>query len=289
MNLKKIIKILIFAAALTVAISSAISFVSAEESSGGVEVYVTVSCDSTLLVPCKSISVTDRDGDGKVTVNDALIQIHEQDHTNGKDGYSADVSNGYTITSLWGIKNGILGFRVNELVSTDLNDELNVGDHIHAYAISYVNTEDDAEQTVCYGYFDETHVNVDKYKSATLKLSGSLLNSNREYDVSTLPYVIVTVNGELTNYRTDENGMVTIPFDETGEYVISVKSSDPRLVYPVCIVNVENPTDYTVLVTCIGLSIVAVSGLAVYFIRRIVNGKENKKEAPKTFGEDQKQ
>ena len=50
----------------------------------------------------------------------------------------------------------------------------------------------------------------------------------------------ILIDGKETAYKTDENGKVTVTFDNAGEHVVSAKAADGIIVPPACKVNVTS-------------------------------------------------
>ena len=96
---------LIMALVLVLTLTAALFTVAA--SADGVTVYVTVS-NGTLMLTSRAVSVTDVDGDGALTINDALVLAHDAAYEGGSAaGYaSATGTYGLAITKLWGVENG---------------------------------------------------------------------------------------------------------------------------------------------------------------------------------------
>ena len=93
------------AAALAMAFSAVAVNTYAEDET---KVYVTISdCNSALVLTQEPVNVTDIDGDGKLTVNDALYIAHENNYEGGAAaGYKTSVGQfGLGLDVLWGKEN----------------------------------------------------------------------------------------------------------------------------------------------------------------------------------------
>ena len=113
----------ILSAALTAGILTAA--VSADELSA--QIYVTIADENgKLAVVNEAIEVTDVNGDGKLTVEEALYCAHEEKYTGDTAGFETGVGDyGTYINTLWGVSNGgSYGYYVNNTVAMSLDDFL---------------------------------------------------------------------------------------------------------------------------------------------------------------------
>ena len=125
----------LISSALTVLIMlAAVCVFTVSASEAKTDVYVTVTNGSPVLIREK-VSVTDADGDGRLTVNDALILAHDAKYEGGSAaGYGSSKSEwGLSMTKLWGVENGgSYGYFVNNAPSDSLADEVKNGDSVAA-------------------------------------------------------------------------------------------------------------------------------------------------------------
>ena len=88
-----------------------------------------VTVSSGTGVYTETLNLTDADGDGALTINDALILFHDAAYEGGAAaGYGSAVSQyGLGITKLWGIENGSsYGYYVNDAAAFNLSDETRI-------------------------------------------------------------------------------------------------------------------------------------------------------------------
>lgn len=203
------------------------------------DVYVTIS-DGTGALPVaqEKITVTDIDADGALTINDVLYVAHEEKFDGGAEaGYaSAETDYGLSLSKLWGIENGgSYGYCVNNVSAMSLRDGVADGDYVNAFVYSDLTAWSDV-----YSFFNvnSTEASVGDELSLTLSYAGY----DADWNPVTLPVsgAVITINGEKTDFTTDENGNVTIKLDEAGECVISAVSDAQTLVPPVCKVTVAS-------------------------------------------------
>lgn len=199
-------------------------------------VYVSISDDTgALVLTYAPVTVTDADGDGQLTICDALMLAHAAHHPEGAAAFLAeDTEWGKSLYVLWGVDNGgSYGYMLNDMSPLSLLDTVKDGDHVKAYAYTDLTAFSDT-----YAYFAApvAAAAVNAEVALTLYASG--------YDADWNPVVLpvagaaLTVNGEKTEFVTDENGNAMLTLAEAGVYTVSAVSETMTLVPPVCIVTV---------------------------------------------------
>jgi len=196
------------------------------------KVYVTVFDGSEVQLVWEEITVSDTDGDGALTVNDALFAAHEAKYDGGAAaGYASSATEyGISLNKLWGNENGgSLGYCVNNASAMSLSDPVKDGDLVYAYAYT-----DLAAWSDMYTYFDVTSVEAKKGDEITLTLSGAGFDA--DWNPVTLPIegAKITVDGKDTGVVTDAQGKAVIALDDTGVQIISALSDNAVIVPPVC-------------------------------------------------------
>ena len=223
------IKAMLITLALTLAVIVSCVCVSAD----GAKITVSIA-NGTLVLTEAAVDVTDIDGDGALTINDALIAAHTAYYTDGADGYAAANGDyGLAITKLWGVENGgSYGYYVNNAASMGLSDPVKDGDRL--YAFIYTDTTAFSDM---YTFFDKAAADVSE--------NGAGYDEN--WNPVTLPVegAVITVNGEKTAFVTDKDGKVSVKLDKAGKYTVTAVSDDKALVPAVCIVNVTESSPQT--------------------------------------------
>ncbi len=196
--------------------------------------FVTISDDQgKLVVANEAFDVTDADGDGIVSISDALYAAHEAKFEGGAAaGYEAgDVGYGLSLLRLWGIENGgSYGYYINNASPISLADAITDGDLICAYAYTDLETWSDT-----YSYFDIARaVNNGEL---TLTLNAIVFDADFNPVPTPVEGAVITIDGEITEFVTDSNGSVTITLGDAEEYLISAVSETMTLVPPVCTVS----------------------------------------------------
>lgn len=211
---------------------------------GSAVVYVTVT-DSTgaIVVAAESISVTDTDGDGALTVSDALYAAHEKFYAGGAAaGYETSVTQwGLGIQKMWGTANGgSYGYYVNNASAWSLTDPVTDGDYVAAFVYT-----DPVGWSDNYSYFDRFMAEADAAEGLTLTYSQA--GYDEAWNPVTLPVegAVITVDGKATAFTTDSQGKVTVKFDGNGSHIVSATVEGKNLVSPVCIVNVTGAPEAT--------------------------------------------
>jgi len=235
-------------------------------------VYVTIADkDGKLAVAEEAINLSDTDGDGELTITDALYLAHEAKYDGGAEaGYATSTTQyGLGMTKLWGEENGgSYGYYLNNASAYNLAEKLKDGDRITAFVYTDLSTWSD---TFC--YFDKSSVEGTEGDTVTLTLS------SLSWDYATNQNVIlpvanatVTVDGEATSVKTDSEGKATLELS-AGVHIISATSEEQTLVPPVCRVEAASLTpepeapnmDYTELYV-IGIVLGAAIATVVVFV-----------------------
>ena len=225
----------VLSAAAVIAAMGALS-ISAYADAEVAEVKVTV-CPGTGNVPVvyEDINVGDADGDGAITVNDALITVHNEKFEGGADaGYAtAEGDYGAMITKLWGIENGgAYGYYINNNMAYALTDPLNDGDRLNAYVYS-----DAVGYSDVYCFFGNGDTEIDASPDdEPLQLTLSGIGFDESWNTVVVPIVgaEITVDAIPTGFVTDDEGKVEIPLSafEDGVHLISAMSETQTLVPP---------------------------------------------------------
>ena len=210
--------------------------VNAETEGLSAKVNVTISNKGNLVVTQKEVVAKDIDGDDAITVNDVLYAAHKEYYSGGVAegyGYYVHESYGLSLGKLWGDNSGNFGYYVNDKAAWSLADPVNEGDYVNAFVYS-----DGTYYSDMYTFFDVKTASCVEGEKISLTLSGAGYDSS--WNPITVPVAdaTITLNGEETSYRTDENGMVDIVISDAGNYTISAISSTKILVPPVCVATV---------------------------------------------------
>ena len=187
------------------------------------------------------VTVTDRNGDGKFTYDEAMVAAHEAYYVEGKDGFELNASSGW-VTKLWGETGSSSYYQNNASFSELVNAQpIENGDDLSAFVYS------DPKCSDKYGFFDQSTVSVKTGEKLALNLQGTGYDEN--WSLITAPVnnaELITIDKEGAfhelNVTTDANGNATLSFDKAGTYVVSAYGSEDILVPPVCIVTVTDQT-----------------------------------------------
>ena len=205
------------------------------------QICVTIAdAQGKLAVVQQEITVTDADGDGALTINDALYLTHEQYYEGGAEaGYHSSVGTyGLAIDKLWGSENGgSYGYYVNHTAAMSLADPVKTGDYLDAFVYTDLTGWSDA-----YSWFDEAKKDVQAGEEITLTLSRA--GYDADWNPVTLPVenAVISVDGNATEFVTDAEGKVTITLTDAGSHQISASSAALTLVPPVSIITVAGET-----------------------------------------------
>ena len=203
--------IILFTAAL--AAQAAVCTAAAEESS--VKVRVTIGNAGELVLPCEEITVYDRDGDGKYTIDEALYAAHESAYEGGAAaGYATQNTDwGLSLKTLWGVTNGgSYGYAVNDVMSMGLTDQLHEGDYLSAYSF-----QDTTGFSDHYAYFDVRSLpDVKQGDTVTLKLTEIAYTPDWQQELKPVPNAAITIDGTETAFKTDADGKVDVRLEKEG-------------------------------------------------------------------------
>lgn len=118
----------------------------------GVDVFVSIASEGKLVYG-SYMSVIDMDGDGEMTVSDAIACAHLAGFEGGSEaGYAtAETEYGLSVTKLWGVENGgSYGFYLNNAYVDSLLAPLTEGDVVSAFSYADLTGWSDA-----FSYFDK--------------------------------------------------------------------------------------------------------------------------------------
>ena len=177
------------------------------------------------------VTVTDRNGDGEIKYDDAMIAVHKAYCEQGEAGF---VINGDWVTTLWGGTEGVGGFYRNNTLTATVNKEIiQNGDALTAF--SYADTADWSDK---YSFFDQSTVSVKTGETLTLNLKKQGYNEAATPANAALCTIDKTGAFQEMNVTTDDKGNATFSFDQAGTYVVSAYGNEDVLVPPVCVVTV---------------------------------------------------
>lgn len=268
--MKKVIAILMM---LVVVLSTLTLPVFANKDRAETSVYVSITDGENKLSYAK-VKVYDYGGDGEFSVNEALYYAHVWYYDGGASaGYlTTETSYGLTLIKLWGKENGTgFGYYVNDKPATGMEMSLKEGDHVHAFV--YTDTENFSDT---YSYFDKTYFQVKKDESVTLTLKAVTYDENWNPVSVPVTDAYVTLNGEKTDFRTNEKGEVTVTFEKGGKTLVGAVSDSMTLVQPSCLARVEGGfTLFGMLILLIAILVAFACFGAWYYIAK----KKKKNEA----------
>ena len=201
---------------------------------------IAVGKNNTLMAQVP-VTVTDRNGDGKFTYDEAMVAAHEAYYVEGKDGFELNASSGW-VTKLWGETGSSSYYQNNASFSELVNAQpIENGDDLSAFVYS------DPKCSDKYGFFDQSTVSVKTGEKLALNLQGTGYDEN--WSLITAPVnnaELITIDKEGAfhelNVTTDANGNATLSFGQAGTYVVSAYGNDDILVPPVCTVTVTDTT-----------------------------------------------
>ena len=226
--------------AVMVILSVSVLFTSAEETTA--DVYVTISSAGDITVAAEKLTVTDTNGDGALTITDALYTAHEKFYEGGaKEGYATGNTEwGLSLTKLWGVENGgsYVYYLNNDFASVfNLTTPIKSGDYVAAYSFADLKTWSDK-----YTYFDKY---VEDVKAGEVTLTLSKADFDQDWNAISLPLegAVITVDGKSTDIKTDAEGKAVVMLDTNGKHIVSAAYDTKTLVPPVYAATVTGGKD----------------------------------------------
>ena len=200
------------------------------EESAHVHVSI-VDAGGKAVLACQELPLRDADGDGELTVRDALLVAYDaQSDGSVQAEYAPEQAEDGRIEAMFfGESDDRIEIYVNHASVRDLFSPIADGDLLYAFVCG---NSDDA----LYCYFDVSHASVGGGESLTL----SLIAADPEEEGLPVAGAVIQIDGKDTAFRTDEDGKVTLQFDGSGSCVVSARKEGVTLVPPVCAVSVSN-------------------------------------------------
>ena len=199
-------------------------------------VYVTITDgQGAICLAYSEVEVSDVDGDGAITIYDALYCAHAANYADGAEAGFAAEDQGYgpSLTKLWGEENGgSYGYCVNNASAMSLADAVAEGDHVQAYA--YQDLEAWSDQ---FSYFELT--GDDGEGTYTLTLNTIAHDADWNPVVAPVAGATITLDGEDSDLVTGEDGSVSVTLPEARPYTVSAHCDEIVLVPPVIVLGAD--------------------------------------------------
>ncbi len=229
-------------------------------------VYVTISDEiGDLVLSYEAIGLGDFDGDGVLTVNDALIGAHRQKYESGENGYSfLKTENGLSVSKLWGAETGAYGYYINNAPVQSLTSPIQAGTHIQAFV--YTDTENFSDT---FAYFDQTVMTVTPNDTVTLTLFTVELDMNGKKITKPAENADILIGGEKIGVQTDKNGKASFTVENISDIIISASHDGITLVPPVCAVHVDTSAMLLAITVLAILAIIVIAVLTVIYLKNL--------------------
>lgn len=239
------------------------------QSEASAKVTVTISDgNGNTVISNETVAVSDNNGDGKLTLDEALYCAHKKAYRGDTDGYSSENgAYGIYMTKLWGDECGSYGYCVNDVPAMSLSDEIKNGDRIYAYVYSDTTAFSDS-----YSYFDFSEIIA--VKDVPFELTLYRISYDENFNTVILPVenALITVDGKITNFKTNEDGKVKIMLRGTKNCVISAVADDVLLVPPVCSVDYDEGISNTIIII-IAVCVIVLFAAIIFIRKKLLNEK----------------
>ncbi len=192
----------------------------------------------------KSVTVTDADKDGVLSLNEALLAAHKTYNT--EDGFATKNTDfGLQITKLWGEATEIVGICKNDTFTNAVNVEVVAKDD-KIVAFIY---QDKTTWTDKYTYFTEAEKTAQTGEAVDLTLN--ILGYASNLPAANVPLGTYSMaDGSFTelNVTTDANGKAAVSFAAPGTYYVGPKAEVGGVNYvpAICKVTVKSAIDTTI-------------------------------------------
>ena len=211
-----------------------------------IEVNVTIFDKGTLVVPNKTITVTDLDYSGDFNVDEVLFAAHEEFYEGGAAaGYaSSDLGYGLSITKLWGDTSDFFGYLNNNDWCWDLDDIVEENDYVVAFVYQDTTYYSDA-----YARFDQDGYTAlaETYANVALKKMGYDADWNTIWlDHGGATIKVYNENfEEIDSYEVTDNGDGTyaVKVKAVGEYTLVAYDNAAPIVPAICSLTVTENAD----------------------------------------------
>ena len=186
-----------------------------------IEAYVTIASGSALLKDKTGASAVDLKVElntkAEYTIDDILRAAHEQYAQGGAADYATATGDyGAYITKLWGVETANAGYYRNGSMAMGLTDKVDSGDRIEA--MIYENAYPDTE---AYAAFDQAALETDDETAFQVTLKEATFDESYNMVMVPCQGATITVDGEATEFVTDEEGKATVTIAAAGEHVLS--------------------------------------------------------------------
>ena len=211
----------------------------ASAAAADINVYVTIAVAGEIKAAAEPVTVSDRNADGMIDIDETLYAAHEKLYEGGAAaGYASSMTDwGLGIDKLWGDTSYAFGYYVNNTMAMGLSDPVTDGGSVYAYVFS-----DKEFYSDTFSYFDKNHAS-SADGTLTLTLYAGSFDENWNVVFAPCAGATITFDGNATEFVTDENGQVTVRFDAAGSHLVSAEGGDFILVPPVCKATADKAAD----------------------------------------------
>ena len=194
-------------------------------------VTVSISVSGKVVLATLDTSVTDRNGDGRLNVDEALYAAHEAAYPGGAaEGYSSYVGDyGLSLAKLWGDTSYCFGYWLNDTSCWSLDDTVTAGSHVVAYVY-----QDKEFWSDSYAKFDSVSYTVETGAELTVAVEKAGYDENWNTVFSSYEPVLKVYDNDLEPLAENAytlNGN-TVSFKNHGVYYLVAEGREGSILVP---------------------------------------------------------
>ena len=195
-----------------------------------VGVIASLSDAGSLKVGLEPLTVTDADGDGVLTVCDAIWCLHERFFPGGAGkGFATErMQEGPAISLFWGEDNGgFYSWTVDGRQGKSLLEPLSEGSELYAFSYS--------DLPLCLDGFGAIEGSVTEAEDGTTGYEGVLTCTDAGGETFPVAGAMILIDGIARGgVATDQQGRFFVPLEKQGSHLITAVSADIPMIPPVC-------------------------------------------------------
>ena len=168
------------------------------------------------------------------TIEDAIIAAHAAYCPDGAEGWEMAESDwGLSMVKIWGSYDGVGAFYVHGVMPMEQSNTITAADGDYVDLVLYGPDWSDS-----YAVFDKRTADAATGEAVTLTLTHDVFDENWVASPEALAGAAVKLADGTALGVTDEEGKVTLTFDEAGTYLVTAEDADLVITAPLCVITV---------------------------------------------------